>query len=147
MTRAAIRGLSDEDPVDGCRRLEPRGRVDDVPGSHSFPELRPGAESDERFARVDGNSHLELEGRIALVELGDCRADRESGPNGALGIVLVRHRSAEERHDGIADELLNRAAVTLELVAEARVVRREQRANVLGIELLGARGKADEVGE
>jgi hypothetical protein len=59
----------------------------------------------------------------------------------------VRHRCAEERDDGIADELLDRAAVALELVPEAGVIRREQCPDVLGIELLGARGEPDEIGE
>jgi hypothetical protein len=37
--------------------------------------------------------------------------------------------------------------VPLELGADARVVRREERLHVLGIEGLGARGEADEVTE
>ena len=51
------------------------------------------------------------------------------------------------RHHRVADELLDRAAEALELVAQAGVVGREQRPHVLGVELLGARGEADEVGE
>jgi len=51
----------------------------------------------------------------------------------------------EEGHDRIADELLHGAAVALELGAEARVVRAQQRLDVLRIELLGALRKADEV--
>ena len=78
----------------------------------------------------------------------DCPvADGERGPNGALGVVLVRDRRAEERHDRVADELLDRAAEALELRAQALVVRAEQRLDVLGIELLGARREADEVAE
>ena len=45
-------------------------------------------------------------------------ADRERRADGALGIVLVRDRRAEERHHRVADELLDRAAVALELRAE-----------------------------
>ena len=59
----------------------------------------------------------------------------------------MRDRRAEERHHRVADELLDRAAEALELVAQVRVVGREHRADVLGIELLGARREADEVGE
>ena len=59
----------------------------------------------------------------------------------------MRDRGAEERHHRVADELLHRAAVALELAANARVVGAEERLDVLGVELLGARGEADEVAE
>ena len=36
---------------------------------------------------------------------------RERRANGALGVVLVRERDAEGGHDGVAGELLDRAAV------------------------------------
>ena len=49
--------------------------------------------------------------------------------------------------DRVADELLDRAAEALELGAQPLVVRPEHRLDVLGVELLGARGEADEVGE
>ena len=38
----------------------------------------------------------------------------ERGADGALGIVLVRHRRAPDRHHGVADELLDHAAVALD---------------------------------
>jgi hypothetical protein len=74
-------------------------------------------------------------------------ADRERRADRALGIVLVRGRSAEERDHGVADELLDGAAEALELAAQVRVVGSEEPAHVLGIELLGAGGEADEIGE
>jgi hypothetical protein len=51
----------------------------------------------------------------------------------ALGIVLVRHGSAEERHHGVADELLDGATEPLELGAQACMVGRQQRPDVLWI--------------
>ena len=74
-------------------------------------------------------------------------ADRERRADGALGVVLVRGRRAEERHDRVPDELLDRSAVALELRAHALVVRSEERLDVLRIERLRARGEADEVAE
>jgi len=59
----------------------------------------------------------------------------------------VRERSPEDAEDGVADELLDPAAVALDLAAHALVVRREERAYVLGIELLGAGREADDVDE
>ena len=138
----APRRLADEDAVDRRVRLEPRSGVDDVARDHALALLRPRAERDERLARVDADTELELG---LLVE--DPVADGERRADGALGVVLVRDRGAEDRHHGVADELLDRAAEALELVAEPSVVRAEQRAHLLGIHLLGARGEADEVGE
>ena len=50
----------------------------------------------------------------------------------------MRDGRAEERHHGVADELLHRAAEALELRAQALVVGREDRPHVLGVELLGS---------
>src|SRR5207344_1157126 len=67
--------------------------------------------------------------------------------NSALGIVLVRRRSAEESHHRVTDELLDGASPPFELRAEARMVRLEHGANVLWIHLLGSAREADEIGE
>ena len=53
----------------------------------------------------------------------------------------------EERHHCIADELLHRAAVSLELRSHPPVVGAEHSLDVLGIQRLGLRGEADEVAE
>ena len=90
---------------------------------------------------------VEVEPLVLLVQLGDALPDRQRRAHGALGIVLVRLRRAEQREDGVAAELLERAAVGLELAADARVVRRDERLHVLRVELLGARRRADEVDE
>ena len=54
---------------------------------------------------------------------------------------------AEDRHDGVSDELLDGAAVVFELRAHACVVRRQHAADVLGVETLGLGREADEVDE
>ncbi len=59
----------------------------------------------------------------------------------------MRDGSAEDGHHRVADELLHRAAEALELVAQAGVVRAEERAHLLRIHLLGARREAHEIGE
>jgi len=134
--------LADEDAVDRSRRLKTGGGVDHVARRHALALRGARAECDQRLARVDGDPQLEL---VAL--LRHPVADRERRADRALGIVLVRGRGAEERHHRIADELLDGAAEALELAAQVRVVRSEQPAHVLGIELLGAGGEADEIGE
>ena len=95
----------------------------------------------ERLAGRDPDAHLEL----AL--LGERLSDGERSANGSLGIVLVCDRRAEDRHDRVADELLDRPAEALELGAHARVVGLEQAPHVLGIHALGPRREADEVAE
>ena len=74
-------------------------------------------------------------------------ADGERRAHGPLGVVLVGGRRPEERHHGIADELLDRAAVALELGADARVVGTEDRLDVLRVERLRPRREAHEVAE
>jgi hypothetical protein len=96
---------------------------------------------------VNGGSDAEVEPRVLLVQLLDGGVDRERRPDGSLRVVLVRHGRAEEPHDRVADELLDRAAEALDLRAHARVVGGEARMDVLRIELLGRRRRADDVGE
>jgi len=59
----------------------------------------------------------------------------------------VRDRRAEDRHDRVADELLDRSSERFDLGSQTRVVRTEDRTHVFGIELLGASGEPDEVDE
>jgi hypothetical protein len=65
-------------------------------------------------------------------------------PRGGVHPVTRRHPltlggpGAEERHHCVADELLHRATEAFELHTEACVVRGEERAHVLRVELLGA---------
>jgi hypothetical protein len=138
----APRRLADEDAVHRCGRLQPRRRVDDITGRHALAGFGPRAERDQRLAGVDGDAEL----KVGLL-FAHPVADRERGAHRSLGIVLVRDRSAEERDDRVADELLHGAAVALELRAQPLVVRRQQCAHVLRVHLLGARGEPDEVGE
>jgi hypothetical protein len=74
-------------------------------------------------------------------------ADRERRADRPLGVVLVRDGRAEERHHGVADELLHGAAEALELVPDTLVVGREERPDVLGIGALGASGRPYEIAE
>ena len=59
---------------------------------------------------------------------GECRADRP------LVVVPEGLGRAEDTHHRVADELLDPAAEALELGANAPVVRRQDRAHVLGIQ-------------
>ena len=133
--------LLDEDPVDRRGVLQPGGGVDHVSRDQPTLGARARLERDEDLARVDGYPDLEL------LFLAHPVADREGRPHRALGIVLVRDRGAEDRHHGIADELLDGAAADLQLGPEPVVERTQNRLDVLGVERVRPRGEADKVGE
>ena len=136
----AIRRLVRDDTVHGRCALKARGGVDDVARRHAFAGIGPRVERDERLAGRDPDPELEvfLDGKVA-----NC----ESGADSALGIVLMRGRCSEEGHHRIADELLDRAAVSLELRADAFVVRPQKRLHVLRIHRLGTGREPHEIAE
>ncbi len=108
-----------------------RAAVLTTSGGHSLAGIRPGIERDERLAgRADAELQILLDGEVA---------DRESRASGSLRVVLVRRRRAEQWHHCVADELLHRAAVPLELCTDQLVVRAEDRLDVLGIKRLRPR--------
>jgi hypothetical protein len=57
-----------------------------------------------------------------MSKVGYCLVNRQRGSHRALGIVLMRHRRAKQRHHGVSDELLYRPAITLQLPAQQLVV-------------------------
>jgi hypothetical protein len=64
-----------------------------------------------------------------------------------LRIVLVSHRRAEHRHDGVAHELLDEAVIARDRLGQRVEERRLEGAHYLGVEPLGERGEAGQVGE
>jgi len=108
---------------------------------------RPGRERHDRLPRVDRQPGVEAERRVGLVHLGERLPHGKSGPHGAFRIVAVGGGSAEDAHDRVADELLDRTAETLDFQSDPLVIRREDCEHVLGVELLGASRGADEVDE
>ena len=67
--------------------------------------------------------------------------------DGSLGVVLVRARYAEHGDHGVADELLDEAAVDLDRVAGHVGVLPENAIDVLRVGALGHACEADEVAE
>ena len=131
-------------------RLEARGRVHDVArdgvgaalvGADAPRDDRPGVDAD-----VEGERRAEA-CLPAAVERRHPLLHGKRGAEGALGVVLVGHRRAKDRHDGVANELLDEAAVLLDrrghLLEEVTL----DGADVLGVQALGQRGEAREVGE
>jgi hypothetical protein len=142
-----VRRSADEDAVGRGGRLDPCGGVEHVAGSRPLALARPRTEHHERLAGVNPGSDVEVEPLVLLVQLGDSLPDRERCADGALGVVLMGFRRAEKRENCVAAELLEGASVGLELTADTCVVRSHERPHVLGIEVLGASGRPDEVDE
>ena len=71
----------------------------------------------------------------------------EGGSHGALGVVLVDGRHAEDRQHGVAGELLDEALVARDLGAQAVEGPGDQGLDELRVGRLVEAGEADQVGE
>jgi len=123
--------LADQNPVRGRGRLDARRGVEDVASGRPLALARAGPEHYERLTGVDANADVQVEPLVLHIQLREGLADREGCADRALRVVLMRLRRAEERQHGVAAELLERAAVPLQLSADARVVRGDERLHVL----------------
>src|SRR2546421_9483 len=78
---------------------------------------RPSALSGPRHGGLAGQhagSSPQLRHTDLVAERVDGGHEIERRPHRPLGVVLGRYRSAPDRHDGVPDELLHRAAVALD---------------------------------
>ena len=91
--------------------------------------------------------HLRLADATGDPQLGQRVAHLDRRTTRPQCIVLVRLRDAEHRHHGVADELLDGAAVSLDDRLHLLEVACEQRPQRLGIGLLSQLGRAAEVAE
>ncbi len=146
-TRGSIRLLADEDAVDGSGLLQTRCRVDDVAGDDPFSLRRTRGERHESLSGVDCDADLQFELRLGSIQLFNGRAHREGGSDCTFRIVAVDHGRSENRHHGVAYELLDRAAKGLDLAPDASEVWREDRPHVFRIEPFCAGGEADQIRE
>ena len=77
----------------------------------------------------------------------DGRDELEAGPDGPLRVVFLSDRGAPDRHHGVADELLDGAAVAPDDRPGELEVARQDLAHLLGVALLREGREADEVAE
>ncbi len=140
----AHRALADGHAAGARRALKPGGDV------HGVARDRVGLadRASQHLAGVDADAQLEAHVvRQLLVHLDHGVLHPEARAHGALGVVLVGHGRAEEGHHVVADELVDGAAVALDLGAEPHQHAVDERLHALGIEALGERGVARQVGE
>ena len=132
-TSASVGSPSNTSP--GLRSLlQPGGHVDRVTGRE--PLVRPR----HHLARHHSDPPLQPESRERFPHLDRC-------PHRPQCVVLVHDRHTEDGHHGVADELLDRAAVMLDDRLHPLEVACEQRAHPLGVERLSERGRPGEVAE
>ena len=76
------------------------------------PNTSPvGVDDDRTGLEADARGELRRARRgVPGVEVGERALDRERRPHGALGVVLLRLRIAEERHQPVAELLQHMAA-------------------------------------
>ena len=145
--RRAMGRLAYHDAVGRGELLEPGGGVHHVARDHALARDRTGAEVDDRLTRRHAGAGREPGRSPFPLYTPDRVDDRGRGAHRALGVVLVREGRSEDRHHGVARELLQRAAEALHFAPGAREVLPLKRTDVLGVGQLRACSEADEVDE
>ena len=141
-TRRLLCALADENDTGGRNGLEPRRGIDDVTGDHAL------AHSTGRDGRLAGqHGRTQRQCLITQPQLAHLSDEVQRSSNGPLRIIFTRDRRAPHRHDGVADELLDAAAVAFDDLPRHVEVARQQIARLFRVALLGQRRETDDVGE
>jgi hypothetical protein len=145
-----VRGLGDHDASGIGDLLEPGSHVRRVAHRRVIhPEVAADA-ADEDKTRIEPLTRLEGDAALPLDVLLIARqslADSDGCVDRPLCVVLVGDWGAEERHDAIAQELVHRALVAVDLGQHQIEGPRHQLMDVFGIQPLGQRREAGDVGE
>ena len=80
-------------------------------------------------------------------QLVESTPDPQRGVDRALSVVLVGDGGAEQRHDAVAEELVDRALVAVDLVQHQLEGPVHESVDVLGVEPLGERREPRDVDE
>ena len=119
--------------------LDPRGGVDHVARDHPLALCTHGHRD---LARRDSGAHRE-----SGFHLGHGGNQLERRAHRPFGVILLRHGCAPDCDDGVADELLDRAAVPFDHLGGDLEVARQQLAHVLGVAALGEGCEPHQIGE
>ena len=142
-----IRRFADQDLARTRGLLETRRHVDWIACREHLLCHLPG---DDNLARIQSGAHLDLE-PVRAAELGIEDAERiphvGSRAHGAEGVVFANMLDPEDRHDRVADELLDRSPVRLDHRSHGIEVARKQGLESLRVEALTELGGPDDVAE
>ena len=142
--RGRVRGGADHHLAGLGSGLQAAGRVHHV--AHCRV-VAPGSErADEHLTGVHPNAHLELEARLGP-HLHEVLLHAQRSPHRALGVVLVRDRCAEQRHQRIADHLVDLSAERGDVVRQPREAPIDEVLHLLRVGGLGEARVAHEVRE
>ena len=139
----ALHPRRDQNRAGFGQRLHPRRDVGDVAVNlaRRIHHRRAGFEPD-----AGGERRLAGAGVLA-VQLGQRALDRKRRARRALGIVLMRHRIAEQRHQPVAELLGDMAAHLRHRRRGGIEIGADQVAPLLGIKLRGNAGRTDQIAE
>ena len=145
-----VDGGTDHDASRLSGTLQTRSRVHRVAGEHPVARAARPFLVHEHLARLHADPHREL--RPALrgepaVQLGEDRLHLDRRADGALGVVLVRPRHAEDGQDGVAHELLEEPLVATDLLGQSVERPADDGLDHLRILAFRERRRPDEVGE
>jgi len=118
-------------------------------GQDALPELVADA-ADYDFAGVQAHTHREAQAVRDAQRIGEAPqlgAQRQSRLTGALGVVFVSDRRAEQGHGAVAGVLVDRSLVAMDAVREDPEEAIEEAMPLLGIDALGELHRARDVGE
>ena len=141
-----VRELADDDAAGRRGGLEAGRRVDGVAGEEGLARGGVDVGVQVGLAGVHADAHLD---RVAVGpgQRADFVDEPKRAAHGPLGVVLVRLREAEHGEHGVADELLDGAAVLLDEPPRQGVVLLQEAVDQLVVGGLGVGGEADEVAE
>ena len=128
--------------------LDAGGEVDRAADDRVLGPLLGADIAHHGLAAVDADPHLEA--RAAALDVPAVDVDHrplhgERGGGGALGVVRMGQRRAEHGEDGVADELVDGAAIFDDDVGHAGQVLVQHTHHLLGIALLGEAGVTAQV--
>ncbi len=138
----AVGGLGDDDAAAIGELLQPGrgvGRIADSRVVHA--EVAADRAHDDQTG-VEPLADLKSRGTRALkfpLVAIEGPADAEGGVDRALGVVLVGDRGTEERHDAVAQELVDRALVPVDLGQHQLESTSHEPMDILGVEARGER--------
>ena len=145
VTHEPVRERTEEDLHLACRLLQTSGHVDGVPGDEAL--ARTGIARND-LARVHSDPSREAHSPAALelvVHPREGGSHLRGCPDRAKRVVLAHDRETEDRHDRVADELLDDAAVTLQHATHLLEVARHEPVERLGVERLPERRRSGQV--
>ena len=116
-----LRMLGERDTVRGRQLFHPLREADGVSLRGVVHAQVVADLADDHFARVQPEAEGEVDARGDAQLIGilaEAIAQMERRVTGALGVILVRDRRAEQRHDPVAGELVDEALEALDPIRE-----------------------------